>query len=299
MRQVLFGLCLLGVLALAGCGGGSNSPAGSRISSLSITPGNVIVRTGRTRAFIFRIQGTGSPDTRVVWSADNGTIDNNGVFLANGNQGTAHVTVTSVVDPTKSATANVTVSDTAGPTFILDTSTPATQTLDRHFFNVAANGTLDLSKSIKVVGATNTAILWSVVTPGGGTIGANGVYQAPSANGNYLIQYSAAADPSQSDFVYAVVGPLPSGIVTSTLTIILPPDPNGVPSARLTVGTTYRFGFTLTVQNSNDTSVTWSVNNGASIGGDGTFTAPHAGNFTVTVTSVASGQAVSAIVTAQ
>jgi hypothetical protein len=299
MRQILIGLCVLGLPALAGCGGGSSSSSGSRITSLSITPGTAIVRTGRTRAFVFRIQGSGSPDTSVVWSADTGTIDNNGVYLANGNQGTVHVTVKSVVDPTKTATASVTVSDTAGPTFTVDTSTPATQTLDRHFFTVSANGAVDLSKSIKVVSAANTGIIWSVVTPGGGSIDANGLYRAPNTNGNYLIQYSAAADPTQTDFVYGVVGSLASGTVTSTLSIISPPDTNGGGLATLKVGATYRFGYTLTVQNSNNTSVTWSVNNGASIGGDGTFTAPHAGIYTVTVTSVASGQAVSTSVTAQ
>lgn len=303
MPRISFALGLLSLIILAGCGGGNGSSTASNgaangITSISIFPASAIVRTGRTREFVFRIEGTGKPDTSVVWSADNGTIDNNGIYRATGNQSIAHVTVKSVSDPTKVATATITVSDTAGPTFDIVNSA-ALPTLDQHFFSVAANGIADLGTGITVVGAANPAITWSVVSAGGGTINANGRYQAPGTNGTYLIQYSSVADPTQVDYVSAVVGPLPSGVVTGTLSISPPLGANGMPLQVLTVGRTYRFGYAITLQNSSNTSVTWAADNGATIGSDGTFVAPRPGTYTVTVTSVASGQSASTTETAR
>ena len=299
MRRIFSWCAALSLIPLTGCGGGSgnSSSGGNRISSVTITPTSAIVRPNGTRAFVFQIQGTGTPDTSVVWSTDSGTIDNNGVFVANGTQSTAHVTVKSVFDPTKTASADVTVSSTAGPTFSIDSST--TTTLARRFFAVDASTRFDLGALIKVSGAANTGIVWTVITPDGGSIDANGVYTAPAINGNYLIRFAAAADLTQFDYVYAVVGPRASAPVTGTISISPPLGANGAPLTVLQVGTTYRFGYALTLQNSTDTSVTWSVTNGASIGTNGTFIAPRPGTYTVTVTSVASGQAASATLSAQ
>lgn len=295
MRFAWLIVCSIVLASITGCGGGSGSPAGDRITSLSISPTMAIVRPNGTRAFIFQLQGTGTPNPGVVWSADTGTIDNNGVYVANGAGSTAHVTVKSVFDPTRSATATVTVSDTAGPAFSIDASTVST--LTRRFFTLTTGGTIDLGALIKVVGTANTGITWSVVTPNGGSISSSGVYRAPSVNGNYLIQFAATADPTQTDYVYAVVGPIASLPVTGTISISSPIGVNGLPLSDLRVGTRYRFGYTLSVQNSTDVSVTWSANNGASIGADGSFTATVPGQYKVTVTSVAAGVSASAVVT--
>jgi hypothetical protein len=296
MRRISYAVSVTALLALAGCGGGSSS-SGTRITSLTISPAAAIVRPNGTRAFVPQIQGSGSPDTHVTWSADAGKIDNNGIYTAPAAGSLAHVTVKSVADPAKSATATITISDTAGPTFLFDSS--AVPTLARHFFSIAAGGTLDLSRLITVAGSTNAGILWSVVTPNGGTITAGGVYTAPAANGSYLIQFASAADPTQIDYVYAVIGPLASGPVTGTIAIKAPLGTDGNPLSVLKVGRTYRFGYALTLQNSTDASVTWSATNGGAIGSDGSFTAPFAGAYTITVTSVASGQSASTTVTAQ
>src|SRR5690242_18020825 len=102
MRRGSSAIALGALLALAGCGGGNGGTAtGNSIASVSITPTNAIVRTNGIRGFSYQILGTGNPDPRVTWSADNGTIDNNGVFTANGGQSTAHITVSSIADPTK------------------------------------------------------------------------------------------------------------------------------------------------------------------------------------------------------
>jgi hypothetical protein len=254
------------------------------------------VRPNGTRAFIYQIQGTGNPDLGVVWSTDNGTIDNNGVFTATGAQTSATVTVKSVFDSTKSASATVSISN-SGPTFAFDTNTRST--LSKRFVQVANNGIIDFGALIKVVGDPNTTILWSVVTPGGGTIDANGLYTAPSVSGNYLIKMVAAADPTQVDYVYAVVGPIAALPITGTITISPPINASGAPLAVLQAGVTYRFGYSLTLQNTNDATVIWAANNNASIGADGSFRAPTAGQYTVTVTSRAAGISSSTTVTVQ
>lgn len=297
MRRTILVLCLACLVALVGCGGdgGSPAPQGNSITSLVITPGRATVRPNGTRAFIYQIQGTGSPDLGVVWSTDNGTIDNNGVFSATGAPTSANVTVKSVFDPTKSATANIVISN-AGPTFTIDSSTRGT--LARRFIQVANNGTIDFGQFIKVVGDPNTAIQWSVVTPGGGSIDVNGLYTAPSTSGNYLIRFAAAADPTQVDYVYAVVGPLTALPVTGTITISPPITASGAP-ADLKAGLKYRFGYSLLLQNSNDATVIWTVDNKASIGSDGSFTAPTAGKYTVTVISRAAAISATTVVTVQ
>jgi hypothetical protein len=299
MRFSYCRLCLIALLvaALAGCGGGGGTPAGTRITALTIEPAGAIVRPNGTRAFTFRVEGTGTPDNSVVWRADSGTVDSNGVYVANGGAPIAHVTVQSVSDPTKSATAVVTVSDTAGPTFIVDTATKST--LSQHFFTIDPGASIDLSALVRVTGAANTGILWTVVTAGGGTIDPSGRYTAPGTNGTYLIRIAAAADPAQIDHFYAVVGPIASLPVTGAISIKIPVGANGAPLAVLKAGSTYRFGYALTIQNSTNTSVTWSVNNGATIGADGSFTPPSPGTYTVTVTSVGSGQSASATVVVQ
>lgn len=57
---------------------------------------------------------------------------------------------------------------------------------------VAAGGTLTLTAT--VTGASNTTVLWSVITSGGGTITAQGVYTAPLTPGTYYVLATAQAD---------------------------------------------------------------------------------------------------------
>lgn len=75
------------------------------------TPTPVTVAQGATQQFTATV--TGDPDTSVVWSITEGptagTITTGGLLTAGSTPGVYHVVATSVADPTKSATATVTV----------------------------------------------------------------------------------------------------------------------------------------------------------------------------------------------
>lgn len=294
MRRFLIGACTLSIALLGGCGGSGNG-SDTRVTDLTLTPNNVIVRPGASRGFVYNIQGVGTPDLSVNWTTDSGQIDNNGVYTAPATEGIAHVTVRSVADSTKSAISTITVSSTAGPTFVYDLTKALS--LKNHYFVVAPSGAFELGQAVTVTGTANTGITYSVTTPGGGSIDASGHYTAPTTAGNYPIKLTSSADTTQTDYVYAVVQPNPAG-VTGTITISAPRGADGNPLPLLNVGQTYRFGYSLTVNGSTNNTVTWSVTNGATIGADGSFRASAPGTYTVTVTSAALGRSASTTVTA-
>lgn len=74
---------------------------------ITITPTTVTTPMGVTTQFVNAL--TGSANTTVSWSTTIGTISSTGQFIAPLLPGTGTITVTSTADPTKSATASVTV----------------------------------------------------------------------------------------------------------------------------------------------------------------------------------------------
>src|ERR1700704_2069836 len=105
---------------ISGCGGAASAtkPAselpsgGSAGTSVTITPNSPSTTTGGTLRFSAAIPGTATQET-VTWTAALGTISSSGNYTAPANAGTDKVTATSNADPSKTATATVTV--TAGP----------------------------------------------------------------------------------------------------------------------------------------------------------------------------------------
>lgn len=95
-------------------GGGGGSVA------VTVSPARMIVSLGGKQQFTANV--TGSTTTGVTWTATGsvGTVDNNGMFTAT-KVGQGVVKATSVADPTKSASAAVTVTS-AGPVCSLATS---------------------------------------------------------------------------------------------------------------------------------------------------------------------------------
>jgi hypothetical protein len=95
------------------------------VVSVALSPQTQSIVTGGTVNFTATVTGTTSgQSTAVTWSvqeAGGGTIDTNGNYTAPGSAGTYHVVATSVADPTKFATATLTVSPPAGPTYALGT----------------------------------------------------------------------------------------------------------------------------------------------------------------------------------
>ena len=86
----------------------SSSYAGTAVH-VSISPARVNVFSALTQQFTATV--TNSDNTKVVWSTTKGKVSNTGLYTAPvvSSDTTASVTATSVADPTKSATATVTV----------------------------------------------------------------------------------------------------------------------------------------------------------------------------------------------
>ena len=78
--------------------------------SVSIAPSTASLTPGSTKSFTATVTGTST--TQVTWSvveASGGNISSTGLYTAPASAGTYHVKATSVSDPTKNATATVTV----------------------------------------------------------------------------------------------------------------------------------------------------------------------------------------------
>src|SRR3984893_17256197 len=87
-------------------------PNAGGVSSVIISPASASSVTAGTLPFKATVQGTTSNKT-VSWKAALGTISSSGNYITPANAGTDRVTATSNADPTKFASATVTV--TAGP----------------------------------------------------------------------------------------------------------------------------------------------------------------------------------------
>jgi 6-phosphogluconolactonase (cycloisomerase 2 family) len=108
-------------------GGCAPPPPPPTITSVSVSCNPAQIQVNGTSRCAANVTGTGNFDPSVTWSADVGTIDQSGNYIAPGSPGTATITATSNQDATKNGT--FTISITSGPpqpTAILTvTSTPS------------------------------------------------------------------------------------------------------------------------------------------------------------------------------
>ncbi|MEM2126569.1 MAG: hypothetical protein QXQ53_09270, partial [Candidatus Methanosuratincola sp.] len=112
-RMVMKRIVLLSVwslLLLWGGGGGCGGGGGEEVS-IKISPTTVSLGIGRTQTFTVTILG--STNTTVEWQVqegmEGGIITSDGVYTAPNKPGIYHVVATSQEDPTKRATATITV----------------------------------------------------------------------------------------------------------------------------------------------------------------------------------------------
>jgi len=111
------------------------------------------------------------------------------------------VRATSVADPSKSSTANITINPLPS---VAVSVTPQTST-------ITAGQQMQLSASVS--GTSNQQVTWTVLTPGGGNISATGLYSSPAfvaVQQNIVVQATSVADPSKSASALMVVNPAPS-----------------------------------------------------------------------------------------
>jgi len=180
------------------------NPSLPAIAIVQVTPDNVIVNvtsatvpSGGSKTFIATVTGTSNPQvTWTVVEAGGGSISTSGVYTAPSTAGTYHVTATSVADPTKNATAAVTV-------------TPAGISIDPASTTVLTGGSTTFTAT--VTGASNTAVTWTVIEAGGGSIASSGLYTAPSTAGTYHVKATSVADTTKSaTAAVTVTAPLPT-----------------------------------------------------------------------------------------
>ena len=233
--------------------------------TISISPTTKTLTTNRTQQFTATV--TGAANTAVTWSVTEtggGTIDTSGLYTAPATEGTYHVVATSVANPSKKATATVTVN---APQVVAVTLSPTDATL-------VVNGTQQFTAT--VTGTTNTAVTWSVTETGGGAVDASGLYTASDTSGTYHVVATSVADPSKSA----------TATVTVTAAIIVSVSPTSV---TLVIKETQQF--TATVGNTSNNAVTWTVQEGSAggtIDDTGLYTAPStAGTYHVVATSEA------------
>lgn len=103
--------------------GGPSAPASvaitvnATVTSVTVMPATAMLQTRGTQQFTATVSPPGA-NQAVAWTvqegADGGTITDGGIYTASATLGSRHVVATSAADPSKSATAVVVVSESAG-----------------------------------------------------------------------------------------------------------------------------------------------------------------------------------------
>ncbi len=137
--------------------------------------------------------------------------------------------------------------------------------------DVLAGGTQQFTAT--VTGAADTAVTWSVVEPGGGTVSPTGLYSAPIQAGTWTVRAVSKAKPS--------------AIAEAKVTVAQVTVTMGTPSTTLFFGE--EVTLTAQVQGAVNTAITWSVEGGEANGqvsSSGVYVAPkREGTFRVLATS--------------
>lgn len=132
------------------------------------------------------VEVTGAPSPDVMWTVaglENGEVSRDGVYTAPDKKGTFTITATSVMDPTKRASVELTVRD------VQIVISPA---------NVTLTARAAQTFTATVTGTTRKDVSWSV---GGGdsrgTISRSGIYTAPAAAGRFTVVATSTAHPTK------------------------------------------------------------------------------------------------------
>ena len=268
-----------------------NVGAAAGVVAVQVTPSNVSVPKGSTQQFAATV--TGTSNTAVTWSVTGtgcsgaacGTISGGGLYTPPANMpspATLRVTGTSVADPTKSASANVTL---VLATAILLSISPSNA-------SVPTAGTNSFSAT--VTGTSNTAVAWSLSGPGCSgpscgtlsTSSSSAVYQAPPvapSPASVNVVATSMADSSKSASASVA-------IMTSVVVTVTPA------TASVVTGATQQLN--ASVAGTSNTAVTWNVQGAGcsgtacgTINSSGLYTAPSAVPTPPTVTVTAASSA--------
>lgn len=240
---------------------GTNTPT---VTSVTVSPNTA---TGST-TFSAVVAGTNSPSQGVSWTATAGTITSAGVFTAPAATSSVQnitVTATSLVDPSKSGTAAVTIAATASATVTSVTVSPGTAT-DSTTFTATVNG----------ANSPPQTVTW---TASAGSISSSGVFTAPSKTSSaQTITITARSTFDTTKTGTATVTLAAAAPTASTVT--------GVTVSPGTATGSTTFSAVVVGTNSPSQAVTWTASAGA-ISSTGAFTAPAAASAVQSITITA------------
>ena len=162
---------------------------------VAVIPATATLQLGQTQQFTAQVTGTNN--TSVNWTVTEGngwgTINSTGLYTAPTvlpSPAVATIRATSVADPTKSATASVTLT---GTTNVVVAVTPNTAT-------VQVGQTQQFTA--QVTGTSNISVNWTVIEGSSyGTINSTGLYTAPAvlpSPAAATIRVTSVADPTKS-----------------------------------------------------------------------------------------------------
>ena len=230
VRRTAVPVALALLAGLAACNAKSTTAEGSGQVGVAIEPPAATVPAGGATQFAAVV--TGSAVTGVTWSvveAGGGTVDASGHYTAPAAAGTYHVEAVSVADPTRLATAAVTVQPPSPPPPpVVVAVAPATAALD-----ACQSATFTAT----VTGTSNGAVTWSVQEgAAGGSVTTAGVYTAPQAAGTYHVVAASVAAPASIASVAVTVTERVLGVTVDPPTVTV--SPAGTATFTATVTTT-------------------------------------------------------------
>lgn len=208
--------------------------------SIAVTPTSASVASGAGKQFSAAVQGTSN--TAVTWTATAGQITTSGAFTAPTVSSTTSVTVraTSSADPTKSASAVISV---APPAPVVSISVSPT--------SASVNAGSGQQFSATVSGSSNTSVTWAASA---GTISGSGMFTAPSVSSKTTVTVSATSVADTTKKASASISVSPVSAPTNPLAVTT----TSVPGAQSGSAYTYAIG-----ASGGKTPYSWSVSAGS------------------------------------
>lgn len=140
-------------------------PATGTINAVGVSCSPSTIQVNQTSKCAATVSGTGSFDSSVTWSVDNGTIDASGNYTAPASATTATVKATSKQDPTKSGVASIVVQSSSQAVSISLSPSSATVPLGGSSqFAITTSGNPAPSVSCSVSGAGSVSVSGATAT---------------------------------------------------------------------------------------------------------------------------------------
>lgn len=233
--------------------------------TISLASPNSGVELGSTQGFHAAITSAGHPDASVRWSLSGpacptacGSVDLGGNYTAPGilpSPATATLTAQSVADPSKQASAPITITSN----FTLQVTAPQ---------SVPAGGTASVVATMTPVPGSNpsTILAWSLSGPGCSSTacGTLAVVTTQGSGGTVIADtatYTAPVTPPNPDTVTVTVTPQADATKAAQATMAVQSGVNvSLTPATATLAANHRVTLTAQVFGTTNTGVNWSVN---------------------------------------